>query len=163
MFDFFKKKDKDKKFIQNLKQNTYAEMQERIRKEISLRIRRIRKEKEQQNVINDPQPLYEIPINDYLEKSIPEIQSDANECGSRMDIIYNYIESYINARKDETDPVKVNGYRQHMGECLAMWNKYKHRYDKLYKMIEIRNINPEFETMRPSDDTVGNIRFGETI
>ena len=163
MFDFFKKKDKDKKFIQNLKQNTYAEMQERIRKEISLRIRRIRKEKEQQNVINDPHPLYEIPINVYLEKSIPEIQNDANECGSRMDIIYTYIESYINARKDETDPVKVNGYRQHMGECLAMWNKYKHRYDKLYKMIEIRNINPEFETMRPSDDTVGNIRFRETI
>ena len=30
-------------------------------------------------------------------------------------------------------------------------------------LIEIRNINPEFETMRPSDDTVGNIRFGETI
>ena len=161
MFDFFKKKDKDKKFIQNLKQNTYAEMQERIRKEISLRIRRIRKEKEQQNVINDPHPLYEIPINDYLEKSIPEIQSDALECGSRMDIIYNYIESYINARKDETDPVKVNGYRLHMNDCLAMWNKYKHRYDKLYKMIEIRNINPEFETMRPSDDTVGDIRFGE--
>lgn len=78
-----------------------------------------------------------------------------------MDIIYNYIESYINARKDETDPVKVNGYRQHMSECLAKWNKYKHRQDKLYKMIEIRNINPEFETMRPSDDTVGDIRFGE--
>ena len=142
MFDFFKKKDKDKKFIQNLKQNTYAEMQERIRKE-----------KEQQNVINDPHPLYEIPI----------IQNDANECGSRMDIIYTYIESYINARKDETDPVKVNGYRQHMDECLAMWNKYKHRKDKLYKMVEIRNINPEFETMRPTDDTVGDIRFGETI
>lgn len=129
MFDFFKKKDKDKKFIQNLKQNTYAEMQERIRKE-----------KEQQNVINDPRPLYEIPIKDYLKKSIPEIQSDANECGSRMDIIYNYIESYINARKDETDPVKVNGYRQHMNDCLDKWNKYKHRYDKLYKMIEILNL-----------------------
>ena len=114
MFDFFRKKDEDKELIQDLKQNTYAEMQERIRKE-----------KEQQNVINDPHPLYEIPIKDYLEKSIPEIESDANECFSRMDIIYNYIESYINARKDETDPVKVNGYRQHMGECLAMWNKYK--------------------------------------
>ena len=34
-------------------------------------------------------------------------------------------------------------------------------YNKLYKMIEIRNINPEFETMRPTDDTVGDIRFGE--
>ena len=88
MFNFFNKKDKDKKFIQNLKQNTYTEMQERIRKE-----------KEQQNVINDPHPLYEIPIKDYLEKSIPEIQSDANECCSRMDIIYNYIESYINAKE----------------------------------------------------------------
>lgn len=151
MFNFFNKKDKnDKELIQNLKQNTYAEMQERIRKE-----------KEQQNVINDPHPLYEIPIKDYLEKSIPEIQNDALECFSRMDIIYNYIESYINARKDETDPVKVNGYRQHMGECLDMWNKYKHRKDKLQKMIEIRNINPEFETMRPTDDTVGDIRFGE--
>ena len=94
MFNFFNKKDKDdKELIQNLKQNTYdtysvqntyAEMQERIRKE-----------KEQQNVINDPHPLYEIPIKDYLEKSIPEIESDANECFSRMDIIYNYIESYI--------------------------------------------------------------------
>lgn len=153
MFNFFNKKDKDdKELIQNLKQNTYAEMQERIRKE-----------KEQQNVINDPHPLYEIPIKDYLEKSIPEIQNDANECGSIMDIIYNYIESYINARKDETDPVKVNGYRLHMNDCLAKWNKYKHRHDKLYKMIEIRNINPEFETMRPTDDTVGDIRFGETI
>lgn len=151
MFDFFKKKDdKDKEFIQNLKQNTYAEMQERIRQE-----------KEQQNVINDPHPLYEKPIKDYLEKSIKEIQSDALECGSRMDIIYTYIESYINARKDETDPVKVNEYRIHMSDCLAKWNKYKHRQDKLYKMIEIRNINPEFETMRPSDDTVGDIRFGE--
>lgn len=151
MFDFFKKKDNnDKEFIQKQIQNTYAEMQERIRKE-----------KEQQNVINDPHPLYEIPIKDYLEKSIPEIQSDANECGSRMDIIYTYIESYINARKDETDPVKVNGYRLHMNDCLAKWNKYKHRQDKLYKMIEIRNINPEFEKMRPSDDTVGDIRFGE--
>ena len=30
-------------------------------------------------------------------------------------------------------------------------------------MIEIRNINLEFETMRPTDDTVGDIRFGETI
>ena len=153
MFNFFNKKDKDdKELIQNLKQNTYAEMQERIRKE-----------KEQQNVINDPHPLYEIPIKDYLEKSIPEIQNDALECSSRMDIIYNYIESYINARKDETDPVKVNGYRLHMNDCLAKWNKYKHRHDKLYKMIEIRNINPEFEITRPSDDTVGDIRFGETI
>ena len=151
MFDFFKKKDNsDKEFIKKQIQNTYAEMQERIRKE-----------KEQQNVINDPNPLYEKPIKDYLEKSIPEIQSDALECGSRMDIIYTYIESYINARKDETDPVKVNGYRLHMNDCLAKWNKYKHRQDKLYKMIEIRNINPEFETMRPSDDTVGDIRFGE--
>ena len=150
MFDFFKKQKEDKEFIQNLKQNTYAEMQERIRRE-----------KEEQNVINDPNPLYERPIKDYLEKSIKEIQSDALECGSRMDIIYTYIESYINARKDETVPFKVNGYRQHMGECLAKWNKYKHRQDKLYKMIEIRNINPEFETMRPADDTVGDIRFGE--
>ena len=151
MFDFFKNKDKnDKEFIQKQIQNTYAEMQERIRKE-----------KEQQNVINDPNPLYEKPIKDYLEKSIPEIQSDALECGSRMDIIYTYIESYINARKDETDPVKVNGYRLHMNDCLAKWNKYKHRQDKLYKMIEIRNINPEFEITRPSDDTVGDIRFGE--
>ena len=151
MFDFFKKKDNsDKEFIKKQIQNTYAEMQERIRKE-----------KEQQNVIDDPHPLYEKPIKDYLEKSIPEIQSDALECGSRMDIIYTYIESYINARKDETDPVKVNGYRLHMNDCLAKWNKYKHRQDKLYKMIEIRNINPEFETMRPSDDTVGDIRFGE--
>lgn len=151
MFDFFRKKDNnDKEFIQKQIQNTYAEMQERIRKE-----------KEQQNVINDPHPLYEKPIKDYLEKSIPEIQSDALECGSRMDIIYTYIEAYINARKDETDPVKVNGYRLHMNDCLAKWNKYKHRQDKLYKMIEIRNINPEFETMRPSDDTVGDIRFGE--
>ena len=151
MFDFFKKKDNsDKEFIKKQIQNTYAEMQERIRKE-----------KEQQNVINDPNPLYEKPIKDYLEKSIPEIQSDALECGSRMDIIYTYIESYINARKDETDPVKVNGYRLHMNDCLAKWNKYKHRQDKLYKMIEIRNINPEFETMRPTDDTVGDIRFGE--
>lgn len=150
MFNFFKKKVKDKKFIHNLKQNTYAEMQERICRE-----------KEQQNVINDPNPLYEIPIKNYLDKSIKEIQSDALECGSRMDIIYNYIESYINARKDETDPVKVNGYRQHMSDCLDKWNKYKYRQDKLYKMIEIRNINPEFETMRPADDTVGDIRFGE--
>lgn len=150
MFNFFKKKVKDKKFIHNLKQNTYAEMQERIRRE-----------KEQQNVINDPNPLYEIPIKNYLDKSIKEIQSDALECGSRMDIIYNYIESYINARKDETDPVKVNGYRQHMSDCVDKWNKYKHRQDKLYKMIEIRNINPEFETMRLADDTVGDIRFGE--
>lgn len=77
MFNFFKKKVKDKKFIHNLKQNTYAEMQERIRRE-----------KEQQNVINDPNPLYEIPIKNYLDKSIKEIQSDALECGSRMDIIY---------------------------------------------------------------------------
>lgn len=150
MFNFFKKKVKDKKFIHNLKQNTYAEMQERIRRE-----------KEQQNVINDPNPLYEIPIKNYLDKSIKEIQSDALECGSRMDIIYNYIESYINVRKVETDPVKVNGYRQHMSDCLDKWNKYKYRQDKLYKMIEIRNINPEFETMRPADDTVGDIRFGE--
>ena len=116
MFDFFKKQKEDKEFIQNLKQNTYAEMQERIRRE-----------KEQQNVINDPNPLYEKPIKNYLDKSIPEIQSDANECGSRMDIIYTYIESYINARKDETDSIKINGYRQHMGECLAKWNKYKHK------------------------------------
>ena len=151
MFDFFRKKDNsDKEFIKKQIQNTYAEMQERINKE-----------KEQQNVINDPHPLYEKPIKDYLEKSIPEIQSDALECGSRMDIIYTYIESYINARKDETDPVKVNEYRLHMNDCLAKWNKYKHRQDKLYKMIEIRNINPEFETMRPTDDTVGDIRFGE--
>ena len=151
MFDFFKKKDNsDKEFIKKQIQNTYAEMQERIRKE-----------KEQQNVIDDPHPLYEKPIKDYLEKSIPEIQSDALECGSRMDIIYTYIESYINARKDETDPVKVNGYRLHMNDCLAKWNKYKHRQDKLYKMIEIRNINPEFEITRPTDDTVGDIRFGE--
>ena len=151
MFDFFRKKDNnDKEFIKKQIQNTYAEMQERIRKE-----------KEQQNVINDPHPLYEKPIKDYLEKSIPEIQSDALECGSRMDIIYTYIESYINARKDETDPVKVNEYRLHMNDCLAKWNKYKHRQDKLYKMIEIRNINPEFEITRPSDDTVGDIRFGE--
>ena len=151
MFDFFKKKDdNDKAFIKKQIQNTYAEMQERIRKE-----------KEQQNVIDDPHPLYEKPIKDYLEKSIPEIQSDALECGSRMDIIYTYIESYINARKDETDPVKVNGYRLHMNDCLAKWNKYKHRQDKLYKMIEIRNINPEFEITRPTDDTVGDIRFGE--
>ena len=150
MFDFFKKQKEDKEFIQNLKQNTYAEMQERIRRE-----------KEEQNVINDPNPLYERPIKDYLEKSIKEIQSDALECGSRMDIIYTYIESYINARKDETDPFKVNEYRIHMSDCLAKWNKYKHRQDKLYKMIEIRNINPEFETMRPADDTVGDIRFGE--
>ena len=124
MFDFFKKQKEDKEFIQNLKQNTYAEMQERIRRE-----------KEQQNIINDPNPLYEKPIKEYLEKSIKEIQSDALECGSRMDIIYTYIESYINARKDETDPVKVNEYRQHMSECLAKWNKYKHRQDKLYKVI----------------------------
>lgn len=151
MFDFFKNKDNnDREFIKKQIQNTYEEMQERIRKE-----------KEQQNVINDPNPLYAIPIKDYLDKSIKEIQSDALECGSRMDIIYTYIESYINARKDETDPVKVNGYRQHMGECLAKWNKYKHRQDKLYKMIEIRNINPEFETTIPTDDTVGDIRFGE--
>lgn len=151
MFDFFKNKDNnDREFIKKQIQNTYEEMQERIRKE-----------KEQQNVINDPNPLYAIPIKNYLDKSIKEIQSDALECGSRMDIIYTYIESYINARKDETDPVKVNGYRQHMGECLAKWNKYKHRQDKLYKMIEIRNINPEFETMMPTDDTFGDIRFGE--
>lgn len=151
MFNFFKNKDdNDKEFIKKQMQNMHAEMQERIRKE-----------KEQQNVINVPHPLYEKPIKDYLEKSIPEIQSDALECGSRMDIIYTYIEAYINARKDETDPVKVNGYRLHMSDCLAKWNKYKHRQDKLYKMIEIRNINPEFETMRPADDTVGDISFGE--
>ena len=149
MFDFLKKKD-DKKFINKLKQETWK--QELAREKL---------EQEQLSAINDPHPLYEKPIKDYLEMSIPEIQSDANECGSRMDIIYTYIESYINARKDETDPVKVNGYRQHMGECLAKWNKYKHRQDKLYKMIEIRNINPEFETMRPADDTVGDVRFGE--
>ncbi len=82
MFDFFRKKDEDKELIQDLKQNTYT----------------------MKELINDPHPLYEIPIKDYLEKSIPEIQNDALECFSRMDIIYNYIESYINARKDETDP-----------------------------------------------------------
>lgn len=72
MFDFFKKKDdNDKAFIKKQLQDMHAEMQERIRRE-----------KEQQNVINDPHPLYEIPIKDYLEKSIPEIQSDANECGN---------------------------------------------------------------------------------
>ena len=38
--------------------------------------------------------------------SIKDIEKDILACNSRMDLIYNYIESYINTRKDETDQLK---------------------------------------------------------